>query len=51
MDDASLIRLLAQFFVDEFREDAAGVGDWLAQGGQDADELVPRIQALADSES
>jgi len=31
---------LAEFFRDSFREDAAGVGDWFAQGDHDIDEFV-----------
>lgn len=46
MDRGSLILLLAEFFMEEFREDPGGVGDWLAQGEQDADDVVPRIREL-----
>ncbi len=29
--------ILVEFFMDSFREDPAGVGDWFAQGGNDID--------------
>lgn len=38
-----LSKILAEFFRDGFAEDAAGVADWLAQGGVDADEFVTEL--------
>lgn len=46
--DNELAMLLCEFFLDEFREDAAGVGDWLAQGGQDPDEVITSVQDTLD---
>lgn len=39
-------KTLAEFFRSEFREDAIGVADWLAQGGQDADEFFEHLNIL-----
>lgn len=41
-----LIGLLCEFFEDQFNEDAIGVGDWLAQGDNDADEVFEAVQEL-----
>ena len=46
MDKDQTIKTLAEFFLDEFAEDAAGVADWLAQSGQDADEFYEAVRAL-----
>ena len=40
MDRQNVFKLLAEFFMDSFREDSVGVGDWVAQGGDDIDELI-----------
>lgn len=37
---------LAEFFRDAFREDAVGVAEWLAQGGQDVDRFIAELDAL-----
>jgi hypothetical protein len=42
----ALVQVLAEFFLDQFAEDAAGVGDWLAQGGTDVDSFYTDVQAL-----
>jgi hypothetical protein len=42
------IDVLAEFFQNEFRDDPAGVGDWLAQGGTSVDLFVDLVQALRD---
>ena len=41
-----LIQTLVEFFLDQFSEDAIGVAEWLAQGGQDADDFVPSVERL-----
>jgi hypothetical protein len=46
--DAHIVKLLAEFFLEDFSQDAAGVGDWLAQGGEDADEIIPKVRAVAE---
>lgn len=46
MTNDQVIALLCEFFIDEFQEDAIGVGYWLAQGGQDADVVYPAVKAL-----
>ena len=37
---------LAKFFLEEFASDAAGVGDWVAQGGIDIDHLVEQVKRI-----
>lgn len=38
--------ILAEFFRDSLAEDAAGVGDWLAQGGHDVDVFISELNQL-----
>lgn len=40
------IDVLAEFFQDSFKDDHAGVGDWLAQGGTSVDLFVELVKAL-----
>lgn len=35
---------LAEFFRDSFQEDPAGVGEWLAQSGQDVDAFMAELE-------
>ncbi len=37
MSKDDVYRILVEFFMDSFREDPSGVGDWFAQGGNDID--------------
>jgi hypothetical protein len=37
---------LAEFFRDSFSEDPIGVGDWLAQSGQDVDTFIAELHRL-----
>ena len=46
MDKDDALRILIEFFRDSFNEDAAGVGDWFAQGGNDIDEFVALIDKI-----
>lgn len=46
MTDNKVIETLAEFFLDGFAEDAAGVGEWLAQSGQDVDNFYPAVEKL-----
>jgi hypothetical protein len=39
MSKEEVYRILVEFFLDSFREDPSGVGDWFAQGGNDIDEF------------
>lgn len=41
-----IIKDLIEFFLDDLREDAAGVGDWLIQGDWDADEFIGAVYKL-----
>ncbi len=43
--------ILASFFRDSFEEDPMGVGDWLAQGGQDVDRFIQELDALHPQEA
>jgi hypothetical protein len=42
----NVIEVLAEFFEDSFREDAAGVGDWLVRNGTSVDLFVELVAAL-----
>ena len=46
MSASEVILLLIEFFKKSFHEDAIGVGDWFAQGGQDIDAFVDTIDAI-----
>jgi hypothetical protein len=41
-----VIKTLAEFFLDSFAEDAAGVADWIAQGGQDVDMFYEDVKLI-----
>lgn len=41
-----VIDVLAEFFQDSFKDDPAGVGDWLVQGGTSPDLFVELVAAL-----
>jgi hypothetical protein len=41
-----IIKDLIEFFLDDLREDAVGVGDWLIQGDWDADEFIGAVHKL-----
>lgn len=41
-----VIFVLAEFFQDSFKEDAPGVGDWLAQNGTSVDLFVELVAEL-----
>ena len=43
MDQNKVNKILAEFFRDSLREDAAGVGDWFAQGGDDIEEFIAEL--------
>lgn len=45
-EQREVIKLLCEFFFEEFANDPAGIGDWLSQGGNDPDEIIPKIEAL-----
>jgi hypothetical protein len=45
----STIAILIEFFLDEFSEDASGVGDWLAQGDGDPDQFLDRVYELREA--
>jgi hypothetical protein len=42
----SIVDVLAQFFQDSFKDDPAGVSDWLAQGDTTPDLFVHLVKAL-----
>lgn len=46
MTKNEVIKTLAEFFIGEFENDPASIGDWLAQAGQDADEFVKIVEEL-----
>ena len=46
MSRNEVICLLIEFFKESFREDAIGVGDWFAQGGQDIDAFMDAIDVF-----
>jgi len=41
-----ILRDLIEFFLEDFSDDPAGVGDWLAQGDHDVDEFIAGIRKL-----
>jgi hypothetical protein len=41
-----ILKELVEFFLDEFSNDPAGVGDWLAQGEQDAEKFISSVYRL-----
>jgi len=41
-----IIAVLAEFFEDAFKEDPAGVGEWLAKNGTSADLFVELVAQL-----
>lgn len=43
---ADVINVLAQFFQDSFKDDPAGVSDWLAQGDTTPDLFVHLVEAI-----
>lgn len=43
MDNEIVDRVLIEFFLESFQEDAAGVGDWFAQGGHDIDQFYAAV--------
>lgn len=51
MNRGEFYQTLAEFFRDSFAEDAAGVGEWLAQSGQDVDEFIQELDALHPAQS
>jgi len=40
------IDVLAEFFQDQFKEDAAGVGEWLVRTGTSVDLFIDLVEAL-----
>jgi hypothetical protein len=38
-----VLRILVEFFRDSFEDDAVGVGDWFAQGGNDIDAFIAEV--------
>ena len=44
MTDQVITQTLVEFFVEAFAEDPVGVGDWLAQGGQDVDQFLKDLE-------
>lgn len=48
MTNDQVIALLCEFFMDEFREDAFGVSDWLEQGGNDAEKVYAAVERLQE---
>lgn len=46
MNRDDFYRTLAEFFRDEFRSDPVGVGDWLAQCGQDVEAFCAEMNLL-----
>lgn len=48
-DREELVKLLCEFFLDGFSEDAISVGDWLAQSGHDTDVVVPAVKLLFEA--
>jgi hypothetical protein len=46
MDKNEVIKTLVEFFLDQFAEDASGVGEWVAQGGQDVDAFYEAVLEL-----
>lgn len=48
MIDEKVIQTLAEFFLEEFDNDASSVGEWLAQGGQDVEKFYKAVQSLKE---
>ena len=46
MTKEKICDVLAEFFLDAFRDDATGVAEWIAQGDVDVDEFVKAVKAL-----
>lgn len=41
-----VIKVLAEFFEDSFKDDPAGVGDWLAQNGTSVDLFISLVAEI-----
>lgn len=44
--DDEVMKTLVEFFLEEFSEDGCGVGEWLAQNGQDVDDFVLAVKGI-----
>ena len=44
---ADVVKVLAEFFEDSFKDDPAGVGDWLARNGTSVDSSLGLSQPCA----
>lgn len=49
MTNEKIIELLAAFYLDQFAEDAGGVGEWTETMAGDVDAFFEAVQALAKS--
>lgn len=48
MPNSKIIKTLIEFFLEDFRQDPAGVGDWLAANDLDADEFLKNLDKLKE---
>jgi len=48
LEKDDLLRMLAEFFLDSTREDAADVDNWCAQGDVSIDDIVASIEIHLD---
>ena len=46
MTDQELLAERAKFFLEEFDNDPVAVGDWLAQGEHEVDEVIEAARAV-----
>jgi hypothetical protein len=49
MSKDEVIKTLAEFFMDAFADDPGGVGEWLADSGQDADEFYEAAKSIKNN--
>lgn len=47
MEKEYVLQKLIEFFLEDFENDPAGVGDWLAQDEIDANEFITTVRAFA----
>lgn len=50
MNKDALLKVLAEFLLDELEKDADGVEDWLAQGAEDIDEVLSAAKEFYPSD-
>jgi hypothetical protein len=50
MTDQHAIKVLIEFFREEFKQDPMATSEWLAQGGDDPQEFLAAIERLQQQE-